>query len=91
MTLAQLIAKLNDAYPDGRLARAADRDVEKYPVGDDVLADAVVHEIRANHDETDTEEAQLRLHLDAVDSMVRDLQGLRERLHELWSALPEVP
>lgn len=89
LTFEQLIAKINDAYPDGRLAGAAERDTERYPVGDDSLADAVVHEIRANLDETDEPEAQLRLVLDSVDSMVRDLEGLRERLHELWQPLAE--
>lgn len=90
MNFDDLIAKIDDAYPDGQLSASVARNTEKFPVGDDPIADAVIREMRANHDDTEEdEEAQLRLHLDSVDSMVRDLEGLRERLYEMWRPLAE--
>lgn len=94
MTFDDLITKLDPGYPDGMLRRAVDalpgRPNEGVPTGEP-FADALASELFCSFEEDADDEAQLRLAVDIVDSVVRDFYALRAHAHGLWSPLAEAP
>ena len=81
MKFETLIEKINDAYPDDRIAMyAEDRDG---PHGD-TFARAIVIELEETFDPEASDDNQWETALDSMDTVVREIGDVRDRLQELW-------
>lgn len=81
MKFEELIAKINDSYPDDRIALyAEDRD----GAHGDTFARAIVIELEETFDPDASDEDQWRTALDAIDTAYREIGEVVERLHALW-------
>jgi len=83
MTYEQLIARIDDAYPDNMIGLyAADPDG---PHGD-TLARFIAVELRDTFEPDQGDEYQARMALDMIDKAYREMGEVVERLHDVWKS-----
>ncbi len=86
MKFKTLIEKINDAYPDDRIAMYAE-DLDG-PHGD-TFARGIVVELSETFDSESSDEDQLSTALDCMETVVREIGDVRDRLQELWQKAGE--
>lgn len=81
MTYRELIAKIDDSYPDGLLGRYAD-EWDTTNAGDP-LARFIAREIYETFDEEASDQEKLDEALRVIDTSTREIAAVRDRLREL--------
>lgn len=81
MTFMELIEKIDDSYPDGRIkAYAEDRD----GAHGDTFARAIAIELEETFDADSSDEAQWETAFDAMETVQREIGDVVDRLRDLW-------